>query len=90
MAQSLQTWSIDITSVCVDATSKTAVVRADFHMVPIGGDAVLNDLIFWMAMDDSGEILVRCTEFIDPIAASELAARMKAAAGIATETATVS
>ena len=78
MAKSLQTWRIDITDVCVDVPKRKVVLRTDFHMVPKGGEEVLNEIIFWMVTNESGDKLVRCTEFVDPVAGAELAARMKA------------
>ena len=50
-------------------------------MVPRNGEQVLNDIVFWMVMDESGEKLVRCIEFVDPVASTELAKRMNAGAG---------
>lgn len=78
MAKALQTWRINVTNTAVDVQQRTVVVRADFHMVPKGAEEVLNDIIFWVVMDDSGEKVVKCTEFIDPAATSELATRMQA------------
>ena len=78
MAPALQTWDIIITSICVDVEKKCATVRVVFHMKPKGGEEVLNDIVFWMFMNESGEKLVRCTEFIDPVASAELGRRMKA------------
>lgn len=77
MAHFLQTWSIDVTDVCVDVPKRKVVLRTDFHMVPKGGEEVLNEIIFWMVTNESGDKLVRCTEFVDPVAGAELAARMK-------------
>lgn len=78
MATMLQTWSIHITDTCVDAEKRSAVVRADFHMTPKGGETVVNDIVFWMGMDERGEKVVRLTEFVDPVASRELGVRMKA------------
>lgn len=78
MAPALQTWKIEITNICVDVKTRSAVVRADFQMVPRNADAIVNDIIFWMMMDEDGEKIRRCTEFVDPSATMELASRMKA------------
>lgn len=78
-AQALRTWAIDITDLSIDAEKRSAVVRADFHMHPKVGDEVLNDIVFWMKMDDTGRKLVKCTEFLDPVAVKELGDKMKAA-----------
>lgn len=76
MVSRLKTYSLDVTNVSVDVEKRTAVLRVDFHMVPKGGEEVLNDIIFWMVMDDSGEKVVKVTEFVDPVASAELAKRM--------------
>ncbi|KAF2480595.1 hypothetical protein BDY17DRAFT_195275 [Neohortaea acidophila] len=81
MAPAFQKWAIDITNMCVDVKTRTAVVRADFHMVPRGGEEVVQDLILWMVMDESGEKVVRCTEFVDAAATVELGVRLKAGTG---------
>jgi len=78
MAPMLETWSIDVTNTCVDTEKRSVTVRADFHMKPKNGDEVLNDIIFWMNMDETGRKLIKVTEFVDPIASAELGARMKA------------
>ncbi len=78
MAKSLQTWTIDVTTLSVDPHQKTVVIRADFNMSPKGGEPVLSDIIFWMVLDESGEKLVRCTEFVDPVASKELGEWMRA------------
>lgn len=78
MAASLQTWSIDITNIAVDVEKRTVILRADFHMVPKGGqDEVLNDIMFWIVMDETGEKVANYVEFVDPVASMELAKRMK-------------
>jgi hypothetical protein len=79
MAGSLQTWSIDITNTAVDVETKTVCLRAEFHMMPKGGEEVLNEILFWIVMDESGEKVAHYTEFVDPVASMELAKRMKAA-----------
>ena len=79
MVSKLQTYSLDVTNVCVDVEKRTVVLRVDFHMVPKGGEVVLNDIVFWMVMDESGEKVLKYTEFVDPIASTELAKRMKEA-----------
>lgn len=78
MAPMLQTWDIKVTNTCVDAERRSAVVRADFFMTPKGGEMIVNDIIFWMNMDESGKKLVKLTEFVDPAASAELGARMRA------------
>ena len=79
MAGSLQTWSIDIISTAVDVETRTVVFRTEFHMVPKGGNKVLNEILFWMEINETGEKVARYTEFVDPVASMELARRMKGA-----------
>lgn len=82
MATWLQTWDIKIRNTCIDDKRKSAVVRADFYMTPKGGQTIVNDILFWIALDESGRKLVKLTEFVDPVASAELGARMQA--GMAT------
>ena len=77
MAQFLQTWDIVVKDMSVDTKKKSVIVRSDFHMVPKGGEEVLNEIIFWIVMDESGEKVVKCTEFVDTFASEELAKRMQ-------------
>ena len=80
MATSLQTWSIDIISTAVDVENRAVVFRTEFTMVPQSGEGVLNEILFWMLLDETGEKVARYTEFVDPVASVELARRMKAGA----------
>ena len=80
MARGLQTWSIDITDTTVDVEKRTVVLRTEFRMAPKGGEEVLNEILFWIVMDESGEKVEHYTEFIDPVAGMELAKRTRAAA----------
>ena len=81
MTPGLKTWRIEITDLCVDVEHRSVVVRADYYMTPGVGEAVVNDIVLWMSMDESGEKIVRCTEFLDPVATEELGRRMRAAKG---------
>lgn len=79
MAPMLETWKIDIAEVCVDMERKSAVVRADYYMYAKGDlEAVRNEILFWVYMDEEGEKVVKSTEFIDPTAAGALKAKMMA------------
>lgn len=79
MAPMLETWKIDVSDVCVDKERKSAVVRADYYMYAKGdADAVRNEILFWVYMNEEGEKVVRSTEFIDPTAAGALKAKMMA------------
>lgn len=81
MTSSLQTWEIIPTSTCVDIKQRTVVLRADFFMVAPHQEPLLNDIVFWITMDESCEKVVDAKEFIDPVASAELAERMKAGTG---------
>ncbi|KAK5126971.1 hypothetical protein LTR85_008329 [Meristemomyces frigidus] len=81
MVSNLQTWEIEPTSLCIDVEKKTAVLRADFFMVAPGQEKLLNDILFWITMDESGEKVTEAKEFIDPVASAELAERMKQGMG---------
>lgn len=76
MAVKMETWEIEITDTIVDVEKKKVVVRGDFRMKVEGYDPVCNDIVFIMRMDEDGEKLVECTEFIDPVAGQELGSRM--------------
>ena len=79
MAPMLETWTIDVADVCVDVERKSAVVRADFYMYAKGDpDAVRNEILFWVYMEEKGEKVLKSTEFIDPTAAGALKAKMMA------------
>lgn len=78
-APMLETWTIDVADTNVDVEQKSVVVRADFYMqAKDDADAVHNEILFWVYMDESGERVVKSTEFIDPIAAGALRAKMMA------------
>lgn len=79
MAPMLETWRIDVADVCVDVENKSAVVRADYYMqAKSDPEAVRNEILFWVYMDEAGEKVVKSTEFIDPTAAGALKAKMMA------------
>ncbi|KAK5130906.1 hypothetical protein LTR08_001569 [Meristemomyces frigidus] len=77
MCSNLQTWEIVPTSICVDVEKRSAVLRADFFMTAPNQDALLNDIVFWITMDEAGEKATGAKEFIDAVASAELAERMK-------------
>ncbi|KAK4545618.1 hypothetical protein LTR36_002571 [Oleoguttula mirabilis] len=81
MVSALETWDIVPTSLCVDVEKKSVVLRADFFMVAPGQEKLLNDIIFWITMDESGGKVKDAKEFIDPVASAELAERMKSGTG---------
>lgn len=81
MSAAFQTWSIDVQDVSVDTEKNSAVVRAVFHMQAKNDPEVIhNEILFWCQMDDSGEKVLRSTEFVDPAALQALAPKLKAAA----------
>lgn len=75
MAAGFKTWTLDITDTCIDVRKRTVVARVELGMLPARGDEVLNDVVFWLEMDESGEKVVRSVEFLDAAATKELLAR---------------
>lgn len=88
MAKKLETWQIEPTSTCVDVEKHTAVVRADFSMKVRSAEAVINDIVFWISMDESGEKVTQAIEFVDPVASAEIAERMKMSTTVEDSTST--
>jgi len=79
IAPSLATWWIEPTKTCVDVEQRSAVLRGNFYMVAKGqSEPVVNDIIFWVEMDEEGKKVVKAMEFIDPTASAELGERIKA------------
>jgi len=79
MTPMLETWTTEVADVSVDVEKKSAVVRADFYMQAKGDpEAVRNEILFWVYMDEQGEKVVKSTEFIDPTAAGALKVKMMA------------
>ena len=66
MSASLSTWAVLVQDMFVDTRRRTVVARADFWMLPNGGERVCNDIVFFMKMDPSGERITDCTEYVDP------------------------
>ena len=88
MAKKLETWQIEPTSTCVDVEKHTAVVRADFSMKVRSAEAVINDIVFWISMYESGEKVTQAIEFVDPVASAEIAERMKMSTTVEDSTST--
>ncbi|KAK0256423.1 hypothetical protein LTS09_008538 [Friedmanniomyces endolithicus] len=77
LAGKMQTWNIEITETCVDVEKKSAVLKADFYMAIAGHEPVLNEIVWWLKMDGSGEKVVDSCEYIDPVASSHMIEQMK-------------
>ena len=86
MSPNLATWRIELTDVVVDVRKKSAVVRADFHMLVKGEgvEPVLNDILFWVGMEETeeGVKVIKSIEFIDPTAGAELGKTMMKSSGV--------
>lgn len=78
MSANLSTWAILIQDLFVDTRRRSVVARADFWMLPNGGEKVCNDIVFFMKMDQSGEKIVDCTEYVDPEASKVIRDRIAA------------
>lgn len=80
MSPTFETWRIDLADVNVDVEKRSAVVRAVFHMQAKNDpEVVQNEILFWCQMDESGEKVVRSTEFVDPTALQALGPKLKKA-----------
>ncbi|KAK0842768.1 hypothetical protein LTR03_009108 [Friedmanniomyces endolithicus] len=77
LAGKMQTWYIEITETCVDVEKKSAALKADFYMTIAGHEPVLNEIVWWLKMDGSGEKVVDSCEYIDPVASSHMIEQMK-------------
>jgi hypothetical protein len=67
---SVHTYVSDVT---VDEAKKTVVVRASYWMKVQGTEAVENDLIWWLWMDESGDKVKRSVELLDAEATRRIA-----------------
>lgn len=66
----------------VDEVGRRAVVRASYCMMAKGADeVVVNDLVWFLDMDEEGGRVVRSIEFIDGAAAGALREKMKKGGG---------
>ncbi|KAK4504548.1 hypothetical protein PRZ48_005464 [Zasmidium cellare] len=72
MSANLSTWAILVQDTFVDVKRRTVIARADFWMLPNGGDKVCNDIVFFIKMDQSGEKIIDCTEYVDPHASQQI------------------
>lgn len=45
-----------------------------------GGDKVLNDIVFFIKCDETGERVVDCCEYVDPFASQQIKERISAKA----------
>ncbi|KAJ4291707.1 hypothetical protein N0V90_009602 [Kalmusia sp. IMI 367209] len=73
MLPSLDTWDTYITDIVVDETRKMCIVRASYFMKPVGvTDAVENDLVWWLWMDEGGEKVEKAMEFVDGLATGRI------------------
>jgi hypothetical protein len=64
--------------VAVDEANKMVVVRASYWMKVNGHEAVENDLIWWLWMDENGEKVKRSVELLDAEATKRIAENMAA------------
>ena len=82
----MKTWTITPTETLVDVEKKMVAVRADFTIIMPGHEheAVVNDIVWYVTMDESGEKVVDSREFIDPMAAKTIAEQMQSAISTST------
>ncbi|EME83086.1 uncharacterized protein MYCFIDRAFT_196462 [Pseudocercospora fijiensis CIRAD86] len=72
MSANLSTWAILVNDMFVDVKRRTVIARADFWMLPNGGEKVCNDIVFFVKCDESGEKIVDCCEYVDPAASQAI------------------
>lgn len=69
----LKSWDTNITDVVIDETRKTAVVRASYHMlVREAAEAVENDIVWFLTMEEDGKKVKRSVEFVDAAASQKI------------------
>ncbi|KAF2656090.1 hypothetical protein K491DRAFT_692291 [Lophiostoma macrostomum CBS 122681] len=69
----LQSWETTITDVVIDETRKIAVVRASYNMLVQGSsEAVENDILWFLSMEESGEKVKKSMEFVDGAASQKI------------------
>lgn len=80
MSANLSTWAILVQNLFVDVKKRTVIARADFWMLPNGGEKVVNDIVFFIKCDETGEKIIDCCEYVDPAASQairdQIAAKM--------------
>ncbi|KAK4560841.1 hypothetical protein LTR86_005421 [Recurvomyces mirabilis] len=82
----MKTWTITPNETLVDVEKKMVVVRADFTIIMPGHEheAVVNDIVWYVTMDESGEKVVDSKEFIDPMAGKAIAEQMQSVVAAST------
>jgi hypothetical protein len=78
MSANLSTWAILLQDLLVDVKRRTVVARADFWMMPNGGEKVCNDIVFFIKCDARGEKIIDCCEYVDPTASQAIRAQIAA------------
>ncbi|KAK5117710.1 hypothetical protein LTR62_005134 [Meristemomyces frigidus] len=76
LSSRMETWTIKPTETLVDVKKRQVVIRADFAIVIPGYEPVVNDIVWFVTVDESGEMVVGSREFIDPVAAGVLREQM--------------
>jgi hypothetical protein len=69
---------IEVQGFSVHEGARRVAVRAGFYMKPKGSEEILNELVFWLQMDEGGEKVVEATGFFEPAASEEIQRRAKA------------
>ncbi|KAF2720823.1 hypothetical protein K431DRAFT_285517 [Polychaeton citri CBS 116435] len=65
MCPHLDTWEIEVYDVTTDVSSRAASVRANFYMKPKGQEKVLNDIVFFLKMNEEGTLVTEGCEYLD-------------------------
>ena len=69
----LESWRTDVSDILVDESRKMAIVRTSYWMKAKAADAIENDMLWWLWMDESGETVERSMEFVDVEATKKIA-----------------
>jgi hypothetical protein len=73
MMPKLEKYDSNVEDIMVDESKRAVVLRATYYMKPMGAEqAVENDLVWWLWMDESGKKVERSTEFVDAFATMKL------------------
>jgi hypothetical protein len=73
MLPNLESWETTITDVTIDEVKRKVILRISFWMLAKGTDnAVENDLLWMLEMDEGGKKVKSSKEFIDVAAAGKL------------------
>jgi hypothetical protein len=69
----LESWDTEITDIAIDELQRKAVVRGSYFMKPKGSpEAVENDLVWYLTMEEDGKKVQKSIEFLDGAAVQRM------------------